>query len=192
MSRVYLLYTHPFHLRPPFYRVKHLSSSGGARASSPPPSSSPIYRGSRARARLEAGDKMLEVNQDRWEELHGANERNARMAAAADQQISRVSDKVEKDWRDLAALQLLVAQLPAVSAQLEEVSSALSTMESSLSRTEVALLALEDTIDAKEMQERQAEERAQVAAYEERRRKQFEELSSEQKKKIFFLTSWLC
>jgi hypothetical protein len=52
------------------------------------------------------------------------------------------------------------------------------SLESQFSDVEIALLALEDTIDARELQERQLDQRFQVALYQEKRRAEFEELSS--------------
>ena len=55
----------------------------------------------------------------------------------------------------------------------------LGEMESLFSDVEISLLALEDTIDAREMQEKQLEQRFQMAIYQEKRRAEFNELSSE-------------
>ncbi len=52
-------------------------------------------------------------------------------------------------------------------------------LESSFGDVEVALLALEDTIDARELQENQLEQRFQMAMYQERRKAEFMDLSSE-------------
>ena len=54
----------------------------------------------------------------------------------------------------------------------------LGELESGFSEVEVALLALEDTIDAREAQERQLEQRFQLAIYQERRRQELEELAA--------------
>ena len=63
-------------------------------------------------------------------------------------------------------------------------------MESLLGDVEISLLALEDTIDAREMQEKQLEQRFQLAMYQERRKAEFNELATrlqndfEKKKKL--------
>ena len=56
------------------------------------------------------------------------------------------------------------------------------TLESLIGDVELALLALEDTIDAREMQEKQLDQRFQLAMYQERRKAEFNELAS----KFFF------
>ena len=52
------------------------------------------------------------------------------------------------------------------------------TLESMIGDVEIALLALEDTIDAREMQEKQLDQRFQLAMYQERRKSEFNELAS--------------
>ena len=47
------------------------------------------------------------------------------------------------------------------------------------SDVEISLLALEDTLDARELQERQLDQRFQLAIYQERRKAEFNELASE-------------
>ena len=47
-----------------------------------------------------------------------------------------------------------------------------------LGDVEISLLALEDTIDAREMQEKQLEQRFQLAMYQERRKAEFNELAN--------------
>ncbi len=145
---------------------------------------SPVYRGRSSgagrRRRLEsAGADLLSHYQDEWAFLHAANEANAKAARRCDASIASLLAGAERDWRDVAALQALVAHLPRVSEQVAQVAGRLAELESSFSRAEVALLALEDAADACEMGRRREEEWRKAREYEERRKKQFAELSSE-------------
>ena len=54
----------------------------------------------------------------------------------------------------------------------------LGKLENLVVEVEVALLALEDTIDAREAQEKQLEQRFQIAIYQERRKQELEELEA--------------
>ena len=54
----------------------------------------------------------------------------------------------------------------------------LGDLESLFGDVEISLLGLEDTIDAREMQERQLDQRFHVAMYQERRKAEFNDLSS--------------
>ena len=53
------------------------------------------------------------------------------------------------------------------------------SLESMFSDVEISLMALEDTIGARELQERQLDQRFQLAIYQERRKAEFNELASE-------------
>ncbi len=140
------------------------------------PSSSPEYRGGARRCNPEAGAELLECSQRQWEEIHLANERNARMAARCDRLVAESHARYEKQWQEVTTLQMLVGQIPKINAQIEEVMAALGDLESLFGDVEIALLGLEDTIDAREMQEKQLEQRFQVAMYQERRKAEFNEL----------------
>ena len=50
-------------------------------------------------------------------------------------------------------------------------------LDSLFGDVELALLGLEDTLDARDLQERQLEQRFQMAMYQERRNAEFEELT---------------
>ena len=95
-----------------------------------------------------------------------------------DRVIAEVNARYERQYSDVMTLQMLVAQLPKINAQIEEIMGSLGDLESLFGDVEISLLGLEDTIDAREMQERQLDQRFQVALYQERRRAEFNELSS--------------
>lgn len=92
--------------------------------------------------------------------------------------IAEVNERYERQYSDVMTLQMLVAQLPKINAQIEEIMGSLGDLESLFGDVEISLLGLEDTIDAREMQERQLDQRFQVALYQERRRAEFNDLSS--------------
>ena len=151
------------------------------------------------------------ISQNVWEELHFSNERNAKLAAKCDRKIATVHETYDKRRNDVLTLQMLVSQIPRINEQIEDIMTTLGAffskvctnkkmligalvqslghLESSFNDVEVALLALEDTIDAREMQEKQLEQRFQVAMYQEKRQSEFNQLSQrlqsdyEQKKK---------
>merc|ERR1712032_975876 len=60
--------------------------------------------------------------------------------------------------------------------EVEGIMASLGQLEAACQEVEIALLALEDTIDAREAQERQLESRFQLALDQERRRQELEEL----------------
>jgi len=125
---------------------------------------------------LEAGSEVLSHYQDGWRRIHEGSEQNARHADRADREVSRVHAEYEKQWRHVAMLSNLIGQLPKLNADIEGIMHSLGELENLFIEVEVSLLALEDTIDAREAQEKQLEQRFQLAIYQERRRQELEEL----------------
>ena len=54
-----------------------------------------------------AGGNLLEAWQEKWEQLHRAHERNARKAAKCDKTITKINQRVEKEWKNIMTLQAL-------------------------------------------------------------------------------------
>ena len=84
----------------------------------------------------------------------------------------------ERQRRHVTRVSGLLAALPEVNQQVQAVMSSLGQLENLFMEVEVALLALEDTIDARDAQEKQLEQRFQLAIYQERRRQELEELEA--------------
>ncbi len=169
-----------------YFRVKQLSASGvpvtlgfSSSTSSGQDQTSPEYCGRRVQERLNAGADLLKAYQDQWESMHAENEANAALASECDVQISKLRRKVEADWSHVASLQTLASQVARVAEQVGQAEELLNGLESEFSRVEVALLGLEDTLDARQMQARQEGQAREVDKHENRRKKQFEQLSSE-------------
>jgi len=127
---------------------------------------------------LSAGAEVLTHFQDGWRRIHEGAEQVGRQADRADREVSRVHAEYEKQWRHVAMLSNLMGQLPKINNQIEDVMKTLGELENLFMEVEVSLLALEDTMDAREAQEKQLEQRFQLAIYQERRRQELEELES--------------
>jgi len=127
---------------------------------------------------LSAGAEVLTHFQDGWRRIHEGAEQVARQADRADREVSRVHAEYEKQWRHVAMLSNLMGQLPKINNEIEGVMQTLGELENLFMEVEVSLLALEDTMDAREAQEKQLEQRFQLAIYQERRRQELEELES--------------
>ena len=79
--------------------------------------------------------------QNEWERLHIGNEHNARAASRCDALVSQLHQRVEKQWREVETLQMLVAQLPKVNRQIREVTDALGKRDSRIDHMDVGFLA---------------------------------------------------
>ena len=95
-----------------------------------------------------------------------------------DREVSRVAAEYDRQWRHVSRMSSLVSTLPDINVQIQGVMNTLGQLENLFMELEVALLALEDTIDARDAQEKQLEHRFQMAIYQERRRQELEELES--------------
>jgi len=127
---------------------------------------------------LEAGSKLITHYQTTWRCLHDNAEIVAKQAEITDREVSRVAAEYDKQWRHVSKLSSLVATLPDINIQIQDVMKTLGQLENLFMEVEVSLLALEDTIDARDAQEKQLEQRFQLAIYQERRRQELEELQS--------------
>ena len=123
-----------------------------------------------------AGAELLLHWQAGWRRLHEGAEQAAREADRADREVTAMYAEYDRQWKHVSQLSSLVVQLPELNKEVEGVMSCLGQIESSCQEVEVALLALEDTIDAREAQESQLESRFQLALEQERRRQELEEL----------------
>ena len=73
----------------------------------------------------------------------------------------------------------LVSQIPQVTDEIENALKVLGTLDSLFSDVEISLLALEDTIEARELQEKQAEHRLQLSMHQEKSKAKFNDLSNQ-------------
>jgi hypothetical protein len=125
---------------------------------------------------LGAGAELLSHFQAGWRRLHEGAEQAGRQADRADRDVAALFGEYDLQWRQVSQLGGLVGQLPALRSEVEGMMTVLAGLEAACQQVEVALLALEDTIDAREAQERQLESRFQLALDQERRRQELEEL----------------
>ena len=156
-----------------------------------------------------AGGGLLEAWQIKWEELHRTHEKNARKAAKCDKTITKINNAVDNQWKHIMTLQalgkyieinfyltinientclifcitppilILVSQIPHLTDEIDKSIKVLGAMESLFSDVEISLLALEDTIDARELQEKQSKRNFQLTMHQEKTKAKFNELSSQ-------------
>ena len=127
---------------------------------------------------LHAGSKILSHYQAVWRALHDNAELVARKADTADRDVRRVAAEYDRQWRHVSRMTGLVVTIPEINTQIRGVMDSLGQLENLFMEVEVALLALEDTIDARDAQEKQLEQRFQLAIYQERRRQELDELEA--------------
>lgn len=127
-----------------------------------------------------AGGEVLAHWEEGWSRLHEGAEQVARQADRTDREVGRVHAEYEKQWRHVSLLSSLVrSTLPDIHRDVVGVMRDLAELESLFMEVELSLLALEDTIDAREAQEKQLEQRFQMALHQERRRQELEEFEQQ-------------
>ena len=131
-----------------------------------------------AHVNLHAGSKILSHYQAAWRALHDNAEIVAKKADTADRDVRRVAAEYDRQWRHVSRMTGLVLTIPEINSQIRGVMDSLGQLENLFMEVEVALLALEDTIDARDAQEKQLEQRFQLAIYQERRRQELDELEA--------------
>nr|ACO10730.1 Dysbindin [Caligus rogercresseyi] len=131
---------------------------------------------------LEAGCELLEYYQNQWEEIRNANEGNIRLGHEADATILKLKDSLDSQWNHISTLSGLVAQIPAINEDIRGIMNTLGSLDSSFTDVEIALFALEDTIETRKLQEKQLDQRFQIAIYQERRQAEFNDLSAKLQK----------
>lgn len=123
-----------------------------------------------------AGAGLLLHWQAGWRRIHEGAEQAAREADRAGREVAGMYGEYDRQWKQVAQMSSLVVQLPELNKEVEGIMACLGHLEATCQEVELALLALEDTIDAREAQERQLESRFQLALEQERRRQELEEL----------------
>ena len=143
--------------------------------------------------------------QNCWRCIHDNAETTFRQADITDREVARAAAEYEKQaryrfllsilfaksfyllisllmmtkiFRYVSKMTGLVSSIPEINKQVETVMKSLGVLQDLFMEVEVALLALEDTIDARDAQENQLERRFQIALYQEKRRQELEELET--------------
>ena len=118
--------------------------------------------------------------QECWRLIHERNSAGGREAVRCDRTASLLQAEYERQQSQVCSLSrsCLLSCLPVINSEVQQVMLTLGKLENLVVEVEVALLALEDTIDAREAQEKQLEQRFQIAIYQERRKQELEELEA--------------
>jgi len=133
-----------------------------------------------AGASASAGSGVLTHYQEAWASIHQGALDVKDQAVLTDREISNLHSSFSNSWRAVSQLSsLLPTSLPALNRDIEVTMTMLAELENLFMEVELSLLALEDTIDLRETQERQLEERFQMALHQERRRQELQELEQQ-------------
>uniref|UniRef100_A0A1B6FG93 Dysbindin n=1 Tax=Cuerna arida TaxID=1464854 RepID=A0A1B6FG93_9HEMI len=137
---------------------------------------------------LNAGADLLHKYQTEWQELHQLAEENALAAQKVDVRIGALHGEVMGQWNATSQLTAGLATLPKLAAETDKIISQIGELWSLVVEVESSMIELADTVERKELQERQLESRFQLALHSEKRLAQLDilraKLSEEHRLKV--------
>lgn len=116
-----------------------------------------------------AGCKLLDKNEKIWEEIHLANESNAKKAETCDAIISKVKDSIKKRCIDLSDINVSLEIIPNIVQTIENCSTIIIEINDKCNEVENQLYELEDLIELLELQEKQLDKKFEMAMFKERK-----------------------
>lgn len=116
-----------------------------------------------------AGCKLLEHNEKLWQELHSANEANAKKADQCDTMIAQLNDSINKRCIDLSDINISLDTIPNILQTLENCSTAIIDINDKCTDVERQLYELEDLMEILELQEKQLDSKFEMAMFKERK-----------------------
>lgn len=121
-----------------------------------------------------AGCKLLECNEKIWEELHTANESNAKKAETCDAMIAKVSESIKKRCVDLSDINVSLEIIPNIVRTIENCSTIVIELNEKCAEVENQLFELEDLVEVLQLQEKQLDSKFEMAMFKERKLGKFD------------------
>ena len=122
-----------------------------------------------------AGCGILDRNEKFWEELHSANEENARKAEEIDVIIETITDSVNKRLVDLSDVNISLEAIPNLVKTVQNCSNVMHDVNKKCAEVEKQLAEFENLIEALQLQEKQLDHKFEMALYKERKLGEFVE-----------------
>lgn len=114
-----------------------------------------------------AGRHLLEQNERLWEELHAANELNAKKAEKCDSTIAHLNESIVKRCIDLSDINVSLDMIPNILQTLENCSASIINVNDKCTEVERQLFELEDLMGVLQLQERKLDKKFEMAMYKE-------------------------
>jgi len=118
---------------------------------------------------LNAGAALLEKYQNEWMISHNLCAASAKHSEEADKAIGQLMDFCNKQWDMVTHLMAQLSTLPAVSEDLKNVMKKIGILENGFQDLEKSLLQLENLVEVQHLQEKQLDERFDLAMYKEKK-----------------------
>lgn len=118
---------------------------------------------------FDAGCALLERNEKVWEELHAANEANAKKAANCDRVIETITDNINKSAIDLSDINVSLEAIPNLITTIGNCSTIMHELNAKCVDVEKQLFELEDLMEVLQLQEKQLDSKFEMAMFKERK-----------------------
>lgn len=116
-----------------------------------------------------AGCELLDRNEKIWEELHAANETNAKKAETCDELISDLTESIRKRCVDLSDINVSLEIIPNIVQTIENCSTIMIEINEKCTEVENQLFELEDLMELLQLQEKQLDSKFEMAMFKERK-----------------------
>lgn len=116
-----------------------------------------------------AGCELLDQNEKIWEELHSANESNAKKAEQCDEIISNLTETIKKRCIDLSDINVSLEIIPNIVQTIENCSTIMIEINDKCTQVENQLFELEDLMELLQLQEKQLDSKFEMAMFKERK-----------------------
>lgn len=116
-----------------------------------------------------AGCKLLDRNEKNWEEIHLANELNAKKAETCDVLISKLSDTIKKRCIDLSDINVSLEIIPNIVQTIESCSTIMIEINDKCTEVENQLYELDDLMELLQLQEKQLDSKFEMAMFKEKK-----------------------
>lgn len=116
-----------------------------------------------------AGCKLLEKNEQIWQEVHAMNKTNADKSETCDAMISMLSDSIKKRCIDLSDINLSMEIIPNIVQTIENCSAIMIEINDKCTQVENQLYELEDLMEVLQLQEKQLDRKFEMALFKEKK-----------------------
>lgn len=116
-----------------------------------------------------AGCKLLDKNEQIWQEVHAMNKANAEKSETCDAMISMLSDSIKKRCIDLSDINVSMEIIPNIVETIEKCSAIMIDINNKCTEVENQLYELEDLMELLQLQEKQLDSKFEMALFKEKK-----------------------
>lgn len=141
-------------------------------------SKSQLFRKKHFSVNFNAGADLLQHYQKQWQEFHNLNDDNAKQAEEVGRLIENLQGQCQEQSSAIQQIVIQLSQVPRLQTSVSTLMNKIGELEGIFEEVEVALFNLEDVIEMQQLQEKQLDQRFQLALHKEKRLAGFDDIKS--------------